>query len=526
MGKVNLLDCTLRDGGYINDWRFGEEAIKGTAQKIAKTGVEFFEIGFIRDEPFSKDRAVFPSVQAIEQYISHKSSKMKYVGMVDCGNPIPINKIRPYNGKSIDGIRVIFKKDRCDFAFDYCKKIKEKGYLLFVQFVGTDSYSDVEFIETISRFNELNPYAMSIVDTFGTIKHKAFLRMVYIADNNMNPNIMLGYHAHNNLQQAFSNAQTLVELNLQREVCIDACVFGMGRGAGNLNLELFADYMNENYGSDYKIEPMLEVMDDYLQEAYNKRFWGYCLPYYLSAINNCHPNYAIYYAEKQSLTEKSFNELLKTIPNEIRRAYSKDDAERFYEMYMANYYDDHVDVRKLSNKFDGRDILLLAPGGSIIREHRRLKSFINEIKPIVISLNCEPTEYKLDYVFISNMKRFSKLQNSNLKRIITSNLRDVKNYAFKLNFSSYSINDCDFIDNSGLMLLRFLSTTNVKNVYVAGMDGYTKDCNYYDATFEYEYANVDNRNKIIRDKIYELSKKMNVIFLTKTVYGNFDGKMN
>ena len=72
MGKVNLLDCTLRDGGYINDWRFGEEAIKGTAQKIAKTGVEFFEIGFIRDEPFSKDRAVFPSVQAIEQYISHK----------------------------------------------------------------------------------------------------------------------------------------------------------------------------------------------------------------------------------------------------------------------------------------------------------------------------------------------------------------------------------------------------------------------------------------------------------------------
>ena len=118
MGKVTLLDCTLRDGGYVNDWQFGEEAIKGTASKIAKTGVEFFEIGFIKNETFSKDRAVFPNIECISQFIPQKSSNMKYVGMIDCGNPIPIENIVPNDGKSIDGIRVIFKKRKNDDRTD------------------------------------------------------------------------------------------------------------------------------------------------------------------------------------------------------------------------------------------------------------------------------------------------------------------------------------------------------------------------------------------------------------------------
>ena len=40
MKKTYLLDCTLRDGGYINDWRFGEETIKGVIRLIADTGIE------------------------------------------------------------------------------------------------------------------------------------------------------------------------------------------------------------------------------------------------------------------------------------------------------------------------------------------------------------------------------------------------------------------------------------------------------------------------------------------------------
>lgn len=518
MGKVFLLDCTLRDGGYVNDWQFGKEAIIGTASKIAKTGVEFFEIGFIKNDTFSENRAVFPTVESIEPYITPKSSSMKYVGMIDCGNPVSLDSIPNNSGKSIDGIRVIFKKDKRDFAFDYCRAIQDKGYMVFVQFVGTDSYSDIEFIETIKRFNELKPYAMSIVDTFGTIKRKAFLRMIYLADNNMLPEIVLGYHAHNNLQQAFGNAETLVEMNLQRDVCIDACVFGMGRGAGNLNLELFADYMNENYGTNYQLEPMLEIMDDYLQESYSKRFWGYCLPYYLSATNNCHPNYAIYYAEKQSLTEKSFNELLRSIPAEKKRSYSQSDAEQYYETYMSQYYDDHKDVIELEKILNNQNILVLAPGVSIINEKEKIDDFITNNKPVIISVNFNPDNYKTDYIFSSNIRRYAKLENEPTKKIITSNVKDVESFDYKLNFTSYSMNDSDIIDNSGLMLLKFLATISPIRVYVAGMDGYSSEKNYFDTTLDYEFKHIENRNRLIQNSLNQIAKNIQIEFITNSEY--------
>jgi 4-hydroxy 2-oxovalerate aldolase len=220
------------------------------------------------------------------------------------------------------------------------------------------------------------PDAMAIVDTFGLIKKKQFLRLVYLADNNMAPGIALCYHGHNNLQQAFGNAESLVELNLKRDVCIDACVFGMGRGAGNLNLELIAEYLNENYDTEYRIEPMLQIMDEYLKEFYTSKFWGYSLPLYLSASCHCHPNYAIYLEEKNSLPVKSFNELLNNIPDCDKASFSKEKAEKYYREYQENYIDDKKTVDSLSEAFGDKDILILAnseqPFGTVVPADRRI----------------------------------------------------------------------------------------------------------------------------------------------------------
>ena len=287
MGKVYLLDCTLRDGGYINDWLFGEDAIKGIGRKIAQAGIEIFEVGFIKGNTYNPDRSVFPDIESISQVIQPKASWVKYVAMLDMSAPVSLDKIPPYDGKSVDGIRVIFKKEKIEEAYKYCKRIQELGYFISVNFVGTDLYTDKEFIEGIEKFNTLHPFAVSIVDSFGLIKRKHFLRLVYLADHNLANGIVLAYHAHNNLQQAFGNAEALVEMNLKRDIIIDACVFGMGRGAGNLNLELFAEYMNENYDTHYQIEPMLEIMDEYLNDIYKTKFWGYSLPLYLSAFQFC-----------------------------------------------------------------------------------------------------------------------------------------------------------------------------------------------------------------------------------------------
>ena len=297
MSKINLLDCTLRDGGYINDWNFGEKAIRSIAKKMVLTGIEYFEVGFVRECDYDRNRSIFNGNDSIKDIIGPKQPHIHYTGMIDMGKPIALENLGERQEDGFDVFRVIFKKDKVDEAYTYIQDLIKLGYEVFAQPVGTDNYTDIEFIELIHRFNSLSIRAFYIVDSFGLIKKRDFLRLLQIADNNLKDDIMLGYHSHNNMQQAMGNASAMTEMNLQRDIIIDACVFGMGRGAGNLNLELFAEYMNENYGKRYRIEPMLEIIDEYLNDIYRKNFWGYSLPLYLSATNSCHPNYAIYFAD-------------------------------------------------------------------------------------------------------------------------------------------------------------------------------------------------------------------------------------
>ena len=528
MRKVYLLDCTLRDGGYINDWHFGEEAIKGICRRLAKAGIEIIEAGFIKGDNFDPNRSVFPDIQSMKQMIYPKEKNVMYVGMLDMSAPIPLDRIIPYDGTSIDGIRVIFKKEKIDEAYIYCKRIKELGYKVFVNFVGTDLYTDEEFITGVEKFNSLMPYAMSIVDSFGLIKRKHFLRLVYLADNNMAPGIVLCYHAHNNLQQAFGNAEALVEMNLKRDICIDACVYGMGRGAGNLNLELFAEYMNENYDTQYRIEPMLEIMDEYLSDIYKRKFWGYSLPLYLSASTGCHPNYAIYLAEKDSLTVKAFNELLRGIPDNMKAKFSKERAENYYREYQENYIDDNKTVEELSEVMKGRRILLLAPGRSLNEYAGEIHKIIEKENPIVIAVNFAGAEFHPDYIFSSNMRRFNKIQGrTDAKCIITSNMKDCTQSDYVVNFSSYTSKEADIIDNSGLMALRLLIAIGVQSVFVAGMDGYVsyQGRDYINENLEYDFGKATKqRNVMISDEICKISNSLKLEFITPTTYVVQEGK--
>lgn len=522
MRKVYLLDCTLRDGGYINDWKFGRDTIKGFGKKIAQTGIEIFEVGFIRGDTYNPERSLFPDIQSITDIIEPKNENLMYVAMLDMSNPVPLERLTPYDGSSIDGIRVIFKKEKIDEAYLYCQHIIKLGYKVFVNFVGTDLYTDQEFIEGIRKFNGIHPFAVSIVDSFGLIKRKQFLRLVYLADNNLDSEIVLAYHAHNNLQQAFGNAEAMVEMNLKRDICIDACVFGMGRGAGNLNLELFAEYMNENYGTQYRIEPMLEIMDEYLNDIYRRKFWGYSLPLYLSASTGCHPNYAVYLAEKDSLSVKAFNELLKGIPTNEKAKFSKERAEKYYRQYQENYIDDANTVNKLASLMSGKKVVLLAPGSSISVHEADIRNFTVGEDIVVWAVNFLGGELKPDYIFSSNMKRYRYIQGrTKAKCITTSNMKECIKTDYVVNFSSYASDKPEIIDNSGLMALRLLAVLGVKEVYIAGMDGYSaySGGDYFDQNLIYDFSNeADLRNALITAELKRLQGVMKIKFITPTHY--------
>lgn len=522
MGKIELMDCTLRDGGYINDWRFGQDAIRNICKKLVRAGIEYIEVGFIKGDSFSVDRTMFPDIESISALIAPKNINTTYVGMLDLSAPVPLEKLCSFNGSSVDGLRVIFKKNSIQEGFEYCRAIQKLGYKLFVQPVSTHMYSESEFTALIKKFNEIEPFAFYIVDSFGLIKRKQFEKLVYIADSTLKDNITLGYHSHNNLQQAFGNAEALAEMGLARDVMLDACIFGMGRGAGNLNMELFAEYMNENHRKNYLLEPMLEVIDEYLNDIYKNHFWGYSLPFYLAASNKCHPNYALYFSEKNTLTEKSFNELLRNIPASYKAVYDKKDAEKFYINYMENFIDDRETLIRLSSELYGKKVLLIAPGNSLIEYKETIQAFIKNENPIVISVNFVSDEFGCDYVFSSNMRRYARIQSRfDVRRIITSNIKEAIGYDYMINFSSYSCIEPDIVDNSGIMALKLLQAIGIRELTIAGMDGYSGNtgADYYDRMLDYDFSKeAQERNMLIEKELNDIKKQIKLVSLTPSIY--------
>ena len=529
--KVNILDCTLRDGGYINDFTFGKDVIKGFLNKINKTNVECVEIGFLKGDKIDEDRTFFPTIESLRDVLNgRKDEKIKYFAMYDTSSPLDLSRMSPCDGTSVDGIRVIFKNNKIDEGYEACKKFIELGYLVSANFVSTNVYSDEEFAKNIKRFNELDLFSMAIVDTFGSMKVDTFLHYVKLADENMRKDIILTYHGHNNLQQAYQNAISFVNLNLDRTIVIDASVFGMGRGAGNLNIELFAEYLNKTRGKNYHIVPMLEIMDEYLQQIYETKFWGYSLPLYISGTLDVHPNYAIYLAEKNTLTEKSLYEIMSNISKEDKLIYKKDIAEKYYIEYMNNYIDDSSDISKLEEKFKNKKVLILAPGKSINDSVSEINKYISDDNFLSISLNFYNENFKTNYIFSSNMRRYRSLDteievfkknNKNLEIILTSNMREANNKDYFINFYSIAVESKDIVDNAGLMVMKLMQRLGVKDIFIAGMDGYSTENPYVynDKSTQYDFSKVAvMRNELIKEEIKKLKKYLNINFVTKSLY--------
>lgn len=294
--SIRILDCTLRDGGYVNDWRFGDANAKEIANLIGKTGIDYFEVGFIKLCDYVKDKIQFNNMSQVADMF--KPTKQKLSLIVEVGYGYPVSEFPDHSEDTVDLVRVIMWKRMLKEGLEYCRQLKEKGYEVSVQATRTEQYSLDEFADVCRMFSEINPDALYIVDTFGLLTKENLLEYALVADKHLASKIRLGYHAHNNMQQAFSNAIAFMEHSWNHSIMLDASVFGIGRGAGNLCLELLLQYLNEIKGAKYDIQPLFEVMDKYLKPIYEKSPWGYSMPYLLSAINGRNPSYVGYMQER------------------------------------------------------------------------------------------------------------------------------------------------------------------------------------------------------------------------------------
>ena len=528
MKDIKLLDCTLRDGGYVNDWEFGHSIITGTYKRLDVAGVDFIEVGFLDERrPFDINRTIQPNTDCFNEVFRGVEKKSAIpVAMIDYGT-CDIENIGECNSTFIDGIRVIFKKEKIESALPFCKAIKEKGYKLFIQAISITSYSDLELLEYVQKINEIKPYAFSIVDTYGLLDNRKLTNYFNLINNNLDSSVIIGYHAHNNFQLAFSNSIKFLGLETTRTLVVDSTVYGMGKSAGNCASELISMHMNGKYGCRYDIDQFLEILDTDLMTIYRKHYWGYKYNFYISAMQNCHPNYVQFLIDKKTLSISSINEILAQIPNEIKLLYNQQYIESAYLEYQSNIIDDHLALAQLSKEWCGKAILLLGPGKSLFSEKDRIDKFISERQTSVISVNFEPSAYKCDYVFISNAKRYSKLADlaeveSSSKLIITSNITAYDRVAdYVLNYRGLIQEISTSRDIALLLAISAMLKAGVKEVFLAGFDGFsTEKENYFDS--KYSFGSTDEQyllsNETTMQGLSELSKRIDIVFLTKSIY--------
>lgn len=531
MNNISILDCTLRDGGYINNWKFGKSIIKKILNNLTVSNIDIIECGFISDIEYDENKTLFSNIKQVNNIFNNQNKDILYVGMIALGEKeIHYSKIPKCEEQLITGIRLTFHQDEIEKAIEFATDLMEKGYKVFMQPVGTMSYSDVELIDLIQKINKLNPFAFYIVDTFGTMTKNDLLRMFYLIDHNLDLAINIGFHSHNNMQLSFSNAQELMEINTRRHIIIDSSIFGMGRGAGNLCTELVTQYINENIENKYDIVPLFEIIDGYLSKLKIENPWGYSAPYYIAAVNNCHPNYASHLINKQTITSTDINNILKSIPIDKRYIYNKHFIEKLYIDYQQTYIDDRESIENINRIITGRDVLVLAPGRSLIDEQSRILDFIQEKNPITITINFDSEVYKQDIVFISNLKRFNLLKDSNVldderfKLIVTSNITTkYRQNQEIINYMDFLIKeDSDVSDNAGLMLLKLLSELNVETIYLAGFDGFDlkKQSNYFDDIFmgSIDKSAILKKNESMQKYIKEILLNTRYEFLTESLY--------
>lgn len=521
---IQILDCTLRDGGYINNWFFGEKNIKNIMINLEEANVDIIECGYIKDKAkLDKNSTIYPGFVNIR---SQKKSDTLYVGMINYGE-FDISKIPSCDSNTLDGIRVVFKKEEWQNAVIYAEAVKKKGYKVFIQPMATINYTDMELLGLIQEVNRITPEALYIVDSFGVMNRNDLLRLYYLLENNLFPNIKIGYHAHNNLQLAFSNAQSLVEESKKRDIIIDSSIQGMGRGAGNLNTELFVKFLNETYDTDYNIYPLLKIIDETTSIEYSKNYWGYSLPHYLSALYNCHPNYATYLNDKNTLTIKNMEEILSSISLERSQKFDKLYIENLYNDFQKSVIDDECILINFREIFKSKEILVLASGKTIETNEEEIKKYITK-DTVVISVNFIPKNIKIDWLFISNAKRAEKiLLKENIPCIVTSNLQITSDNKYIVDYNSL-LNLVDHVsDNAMLMLLEFLKNVGIRHILLAGFDGYGHTQDYVDSEDNLPMSEL-KKSRINSGVIKVLDKYldcMDIDWITESIYNKHSSKL-
>lgn len=333
MKKIHILDCTLRDGGYVNNWKFDHDIANGVIDGLYDSGIRVIEIGIMGEGGETGKSTKFSSFKDAEPLLENRKKDCKYAIMLtQAGSEkfdIPIR-----SEKTVDMIRLAYFKPELQDAIVFAKSLKEKGYEVFLQAMATFMYSDDEMNDMLEQINIVKPQAFYIVDSFSNMFPEDIILMTSKVLSKLDQTIKFGFHAHNNIQMAFANVIAFIHSVKDREIYIDGSIYGMGRGAGNVPVELLMDYLNKE-NEQYKVEVLLKTYQEYIKPIFEQYFWGYTHPYYLTASKDMNSVYSWFFMNKGIKDVVQLNKALDMVQPASKYTLVKEEAIRIAKIIQG-----------------------------------------------------------------------------------------------------------------------------------------------------------------------------------------------
>lgn len=500
---IKILDCTIRDGGYVNNWFFDKKLVREVYRAVSKSGVDFMEIGFRGTEKyfdpnkyglwrFSKEMDIKEAVDGI------KGTKIALMG--DYGK-IDLSDFDDKRNSVVDMVRIAVHKNDVRDAVALLEKLKGKGYITSLQAMGFSGYTKQERDQIKKTLQISNIDYFYIADSYGSFFpdqiRELFEPFLELTD------VKIGFHPHNSLQMAFANALEAMKCGVS---IVDCSIFGIGRGAGNLPLESIVSYLQFKNADKYNVVPILNCIDEYFVELHKKDPWGYQLPYLISGMFKCHPYYTSSLIDRK---EYSIGDIWKAmeiiekinpigfkkeiVDNLIKKGIigSPKNSALIQREDLNRVEDEKEKVYKVpyEGRHTDRIFLILANGPNLKRYKVQIDTFIKKYNPVILGANYLSGLFIPHYHAFNNKKRFSMYVdevNADSKLLIGQNIpetmileytdRDYELLFFK------DVLDNDFDIKNGViqancrtisvLLIGVAIVMGAEQIFVVGMDGY------------------------------------------------------
>lgn len=290
--ELRVLDCTIRDGGLINDHMFEDGLVKAVYQACVEAGIDYMEIGYKASKKLhARDKFgawKFCDEEDLRRIVGDNETPLKLSAMVDAGKSDWRTDILIKEQSVLDVIRVAFYVHQVAEAVDMIKDAYNKGYEVMANLMAVSRAQETEVEQALELLAETPASALVVVDSFGSLYAEQIELLVKrYASYAKATGKEVGIHAHNNQQLAFANT---IEAIIHGANRIDATMAGLGRGAGNCPMELLIGFLRN---PKFKIRPVLQLLQDHIEPLRSQVEWGPYVQYNITGQLNLHPRSAI-----------------------------------------------------------------------------------------------------------------------------------------------------------------------------------------------------------------------------------------